>query len=46
MPMVVWGKVSKANKVIEVPFSVEAGIGCMYFEPFRKWSRDNSVGKW
>ena len=35
-PMVVWGK---GGKVIEVPFAVRVGTGCVYLKPFRKWSK-------
>ena len=34
---------SKGDKVIEVHFIVRAGMGCVYLEPFRKWSRDKSL---
>ena len=36
----------KGGKVIEVPFVVGAGMGCMYLvELFHKWSRDKSLSQ-
>ena len=41
--MVVWGK---CGMVIEIPFAVWAGTGCVYLKPFRKWSRVGPFHSW
>ena len=40
--MVIWGN---GEKIIKVPFIVGAGTGCVYLEPFHKWSRDGSLSQ-